>query len=249
MKRFLSVLVLTCFLLSMCLSLTSCGVFKQKEKYTWGDLIFDTLKFYTVDDSEEFLEDYEEFADLYVKADSEGLSELDDLKFMLGGLQYTLKALAIIQIWSAQMGDEYNEENLEYAEKIIAFGEEVTRITERLPEWESDSEYEYDGEYITDGEDTLRDYEVNEWRELVDMYEEAWDEYWVASDRYDADPSDTDALRTRDLWSDKIADIGMKLENIRTMLTIEADNGSEEAQAELDAMNLELTRINEKRAY
>ncbi len=242
MKRFLSVLVLTCFLLSMCLSLTSCGIFRQKEKYTWGDLIFDTLKFYTVDDSEELLEDYEEFADLYIKADNEGLSEFDDLKFAFGKLQYMLKALAIVRIWSAQLGDEFNEEDLEYAEEIIAFGEEFTRITEKMPERETENDYEY----IDDSADTLREYDVSEWRELVSIYEEAWDEYWIASDRYDADPSDTDALQTRELWSDKLYDVGTQLENIKMALTLEAESGSEEAQAELDAMNAELTRINTK---
>ena len=97
--------------------------------------------------------------------------------------------------------------------------------------------------------DASHEYDVTEWRELLSIYEKNWKEYWIASDKYDADPSNTAKREKRDNLSAKLVNISEQLLNIQFELAEKAESGSEEDVKEFQEFLDELERINREVVY
>ena len=87
------------------------------------------LKTYDASQYKEFLVDYEAFADAFLVAYEQEMSSTEELIWYTGLMHYSEQAMAIMEVYSAQMeaGDYSN------MEEMMEFAEGYTRITEKLP--------------------------------------------------------------------------------------------------------------------
>ena len=241
MKKFLKLFTAACLSILLCCSLLSCSFLQtQKEDhYSWGDLLIDSFHTYDVTEWREFIADYENFADAYAVAKSEEISLADSLKYLFGLMHYSQQAHAISEEFISLSEEGSND----YSSEMIEFANELAIITDRISQAQSDSNTS-NGDY-----DDFGSYDATEWRELLSAYEENWKAYWIASDKYDADPSDTAALQERDRLSERLGNISSQLLNIQYELAEKAENGSEEDVEEYQEFLDEIERINKEVVY
>lgn len=241
MKKFLKLFTATFLSILLCCSLLSCSVLQSKKEndYSWGDLLIDSFRTYDITEWEEFIADYEEFVDSYAIAKSGEISLVDSLKYLLGLKHYLQQSQSIANEFISLSKNGSTDHHYEMTEYSYA----LSAITDKLSQVQSDNN-SYNDDY-----DEFRSYDVTEWRELLSAYEENWKAYWIASDKYDADPSDTAALEERDKFSKRLGKIADQLLDIQYELAEKAESGLKEDVEEYQEFLDEIERINNDVVY